>query len=245
MKTCSNACVAACLLLALLSLAVPVAAMETITGPVVITEPGVYRLGNDIVNSGAPVCIDIRTGGVTIDGRGYLIDGIGTPGSVGIRVQLTGSASPDTVIRNVRLTDWSSGVQLYKAVRPTVRSCSFSGNRMGIEAYCTDDAVITSCAFYGNGDGVALDGSTDAVVRASSFSTNTYGISLGLTLRCIGVSVLSNEIDGSTDTGIILGTDTQQVTIRNNRITNSGTAGLSLNEAAGHVVKNNVIPGTP
>ncbi len=231
---------AACPLFALLIIVVPVAAVTMITGPTVITEPGEYRLANDIVNSNAPVCIDVRVDSVTIDGRGHLIDGMGSSGSVGIRVQWTRSDAPDTIIRNLRFTDWGSGVDLYKAVHPNVLYCTFRNNVVGVNGYCVNDVEVGSCTFVGNGDGVSLAGTSDAVIRYCSFTRNTFGIALGRILASSGITLRSNRIEGSGNTGILIGLGTGPVTIESNRITNSGRVGLSLNDRPGHTVTNNL-----
>lgn len=241
MKTLRRICTgAACPLLALLILVGPVAAATWITGPTVITEPGEYRLASDIVNTDAPVCIDVQVGGVKIDGRGHLVDGVKTSGAVGVRIQWTGTAAPDTIVKNIRFTDWGSGIQLYKAMHPKVRSCTFTDDTIGVESYCANDMEVSSCTFVENGDGVSLAGTTDAVIRDSTFSDNANGISLGFGLQVSNIIISSNTIDGSSGAGIRLNHDTGPVTIRSNRITNNGGAGLVLNEVSGHVITNNL-----
>lgn len=234
-----------CLLIALLSLVAPVAAFTWITGPTVITEPGEYRLANDIVNSDAPACIDIVTSGVTIDGRGHLIDGVRAPGSVGIRDSWSPGADASnggaTIIENVRFTDWGSAVWLHKVVGRSIQRCTFEENGVGVDADVTDGAVVSSCTFTRNGDGVGLSGASNAVVRDNTFSANTRGIVVGALLRCYAVTISSNVIDGSTDAGILIDWTGASVTIRENRITNSGRVGIDLGDFPGIVITDNYL----
>jgi hypothetical protein len=211
-----------------------------ITGPIVITEPGTYRLANDIVNSAASVCIDIRVDGVTIDGQGFLVDGVGAPDSSGVRIAWTRSDAPDTIVRNLRLANWDAGIDLYKAVHPNVLHCAFRENAIGINGYAVNDAEIRSSTFFSNGAGVSLSGASEAVISDCSFSKNTFGISLGQFIPSSSVSIRRNTIDRSEDTAILVAEGSGPVVVESNRITSSGRAGLVLNGRSGHRVWNNL-----
>lgn len=232
---------AACLLLALLSLAAPAAAATWITGPTTITEPGVYWLANDIVDCTAPVCIDVWTGGVTIDGRGHRIDGVKAAGSAGIRdIPGTGYASGATVVRNLRVTDWDSGVRLHKVVDRTVTRCVFAANGRGVDADAVDDLAVSRCRFTGDGAGISISGASGGAIEENELVGCGDGIVLGATLPVRGVVVASNVVDGSAGTGIRLDWTSDAIAISSNLVTNCGRAGLALDFEPGHTVTNNL-----
>ncbi|MEN6342924.1 MAG: carbohydrate-binding protein [Methanospirillum sp.] len=81
-----------------------------ITGPTVITSPGTYYLTNDILNRNEPVCIEVKTPGVTIDGRGHRLSGTGTQDtSAGIFV----NNIPDVTVKNLKVSGWGYGIYYY------------------------------------------------------------------------------------------------------------------------------------
>ena len=81
-----------------------------ITGPTVITSPGTYYLTNDILNRDDPVCIEVKTPGVTIDGRGHRLSGTGTSStSAGIFV----NNIPDVTVKNLKVSGWGYGIYYY------------------------------------------------------------------------------------------------------------------------------------
>jgi parallel beta-helix repeat protein len=92
---------------AILLLILPAAGIA-VTGPMEITSPGTYELPSSIWNCNQPVCIQISSEGVILDGMGHTIDGIGDPESVGIAVGGDGSGA---IIRNVRIMQFGTGIE--------------------------------------------------------------------------------------------------------------------------------------
>ncbi len=81
-----------------------------ITGPRVINSPGSYYLAGDLLNRDEPVCIEVTSPGVTIDGRGYRLGGNGrSKESAGIFIY----GIPDVTVKNMKISGWGYGVYYY------------------------------------------------------------------------------------------------------------------------------------
>ena len=81
-----------------------------ISGPRSITSPGNYYLTGDLVNRDEPVCIEVTSPGVTIDGRGYRLGGNGkSDRTAGIFID----GIPDVTVKNMKISGWGYGVYYY------------------------------------------------------------------------------------------------------------------------------------
>ena len=95
--------------LLLIGCTVGIGSAIAVTGPVVIDKPGSYELTKDIIDTKAPVCIEIRCNNVVFDGKGHRITGVDAANSAGVLVH--GSARVSNVeIRNLAVEDWFHGI---------------------------------------------------------------------------------------------------------------------------------------
>jgi parallel beta-helix repeat protein len=107
----------------------PVSAVS-VTGPMVITEPGTYQLDQDISAGDAGACIKILCSDVTIEGNGHTLEGSGGDSSCGVLVHGSGSLS-NIKVQNLHLSDWYYGVYYWDA-SGTIQENTFSGNTYGV-----------------------------------------------------------------------------------------------------------------
>ncbi len=116
-----------------------------ITGPTVITSPGTYYFTRDILNRNEPVCIEVKTPGVTIDGRGYRLSGTGTQDtSAGIFV----NNIPDVTVKNLKISGWGYGIYYYD-----------QGVSLGRVEGCTiENNVFAGVVLYNKVHGVSVAG---------------------------------------------------------------------------------------
>ena len=85
----------------------PIQNPYAITGPRVITSPGNYYLTTDLVNRNDVVCIEVKSSGVTIDGRGHRLGGNGaSSSSAGIFI----NGIPDVTVKNLKVSGWGYGI---------------------------------------------------------------------------------------------------------------------------------------
>ncbi len=80
---------------------------DAISGPRTIDRSGSYYFTKNIVNSNEYKFLSIEASDVTIDGRGYTLDGIADGSQAGIEIE---PGANRVTVKNLRLTDWAYGV---------------------------------------------------------------------------------------------------------------------------------------
>ena len=213
------------------------------TSCTVITNPGVYGLQNDIVNSTATKCIDIRSSDVIFDGNGHTIDGTDTSGTNGF--YLYNYPIPSNVtIKNVTLTDWYSGIEITYGKKVTVSQVNASsninwgihfdnnppptppehnitGNRvsnngnMGIQLSGISFSTVSNNILDGSGGMVIDGGSSNNIFINNSASGSWNGISLTSARNNTFIDTTAN---GNKNSGINIGSASY-----NNRFVNTTT----------------------
>jgi len=223
----------------------------SITGCRVITKPGTYYVSRDLVNVRCPIAIDIRCSNVIIVGNNHLIDGIDGSSTTGIRVGSTsgGTFLSNVQVRNVRLTDWGTGlvvqqttsvqisgvqsrsnsnygISVFLGSKPvTISGCTVESNGVGgIEVMDNCQATISSCRVASNnGNGISADTSSVSVSSSTIRANRKTGIDYA---RCSG-TVSKNQIEANGQYGIRERYDSYAHTITGNRITNNNVAGVA------------------
>ena len=103
--------------LLLIGCTVGIGSAIAVTGPVVIDKPGVYELTKDILDTKAPVCIEIRCDNVVFDGKGHRIRGVDAANSAGVLIHGSGPIS-NVMIRNLVTEGWFYGIYAWGAKAP-------------------------------------------------------------------------------------------------------------------------------
>ena len=172
-----------------------------ITSCTVITVPGHYVIGSDIVDSGCPVAIDIQSSDVLLDGQGHLVDGRDTAGSTGIRVTADPDVPRENVqVRNVRLTDWETGLAAFACDSCFVsfsqaRSCDTG---IALDGGSRNSTVIECTAEENLARGIAVLADSAVEVRNCTVRKNIgSGIyAADSEADCTGSEVSGNQGDG-------------------------------------------------
>jgi beta propeller repeat protein/parallel beta-helix repeat protein len=212
-----------------------------ITSCTVITVPGHYTIGADIVDSGCPVAIDIRSSDVLLDGLGHLVDGRDTAGSTGIRV----TADPDVPrrnvqVRNVRLTDWETGLAAFSCDNCFVsysqaRSCDTG---IALDEGSRNGTVIECTAEENTARGIAVLADSVVEVRNCTVRKN---IGSGIWAADSEADCTGNEVSGNQGDGISFlrsHGDLADNTVRKN----TGT-GILVDRSPGGTVTGNLVTG--
>ena len=186
----------------------------------VIDTPGVYHLTQDIVGSGADVCIKISASNVTLDGRGYKINGTGR---IAIQIYNGSIRLSNVTIRNVSIEGWGKGIELKNADNCSVYNVGItkisyyavylygSGNVLyGINAVDGGTVYIGSNYDANN----IVKNSVFVNTRVLSYSKNT--VFSNVTIKNFAGTYYAMEIRGS------------NTTIKNCSITNNSGSGISL-----------------
>jgi len=239
-----------------------------------IEEPGSYVLTEDIRNSSAEVCIDIRASNVEFDGNGNLIGGnlsqaqrteiagsAASPTRVGVGVNVGSETRVSNVaVGNVTTTGWVTGVRAVNVSGGETTAVTATGNVDGVVTEGGDNESITNSTAPNNGRiGVAVVGSDNATVAGNGLPGNTYGILLNGTSN----STVADNDAGNNAVGLVVagetaaelagnaalpapsaGTESSDNRVVGNEFTASGSAGIALLGPTGTLLEDNDVSNT-
>lgn len=187
------------LLLAGLLLVSSVSAVD-VTGPVVIDRPGTYELQKDIISTSEPVCIEIRSSDVTLEGNGHVISGKDISNSCGVLVHGNSTLS-NVNVRNIVVRDWYFGVYYWGARQGSIRNVDATGNFFGISLNPGAGVSITDNVLRGNTHGLVLTSSTGTTISGNRISGNEReGISLA---SSSGNTIADNDLNNAKNVGFV------------------------------------------
>ncbi len=156
-----------------------------ITGPVIITAPGIYTLGKDISHSAGSI-ITIMSSDVTILGAGKKIEGLSVQfidnapiDQNAILIQPPDSGKLKNIVIKDMVIEGATNAIIGKQLdQLTIDGCTLSHNAIGISLYGSDNGVIENCLLSGNSyKGLAIkDGSSNNLVKGNTIEKNLYGI---------------------------------------------------------------------
>ncbi|MFP4591639.1 MAG: beta strand repeat-containing protein [Halobacteriales archaeon] len=209
-----------------------------ISGCTTIDTPGDYELTADVVDSNASTCIEITSDNVTLDGRGYSIDGVNASFSHGVQAGVT-TAVTNVTVEDLAVADWAFGVSFQSVTDGTIESVDASENDIGVQLGRGQDVLIDDTTTTDNGNwGIAARGTEDVLVRESTVSDNADGIEVSS--RADDVTIHDVNVTGSTGMGVRVGAATN-TTIDLSTIVDQDTGvaivGSDASDAVGTVLR--------
>ncbi len=188
-----------------------------VTGCRAIYLPGDYILKNDILNSNATKCINISSSNVTFDGNGYTIDGTDTSSTTGIYAYNSLKTLQNVNIRNVTLTDWTSGLIYWNVESSRIENTTANSNGLGIDIYSgTDGLKLVNNNASLNTNGFVIGSAYADIDHNTAIGNTNYGIAITSNQNNF---IHENTISGVPYIGILIMTG-------NNRIANNTITGL-------------------
>ncbi len=220
-------------------------------GPLVIESPGTYTIAADGFD-GTATPIEIRASNVVLDGGDHTIDGTGGDGSCGILVGADGPLS-DVVVRNLRLTNWETGIRAENVTGSVIEDCEVAHNHDGIALVDARDVEVRDNLVVANEEtGIRVSGSEETTVRDNdvvrtgdgfdrfvswTMDESTFAIALG---RSAGTVVSGNDLGGEYSSLVFA--DSPGTLVTGNQLTGRriGIYGSFIGENEGCAVFNNV-----
>lgn len=214
-----------------------------------IDRAGRYVLTRDLRNVREDTCLEVRTGGVTLDGNGHRIDGVDDAGTVGIAVTTRGdTAVRDVTITDIGVSDWGTGIRAAGSGRArmtglVVRDVTSASNvGMGIHLSDTASSRITDATVRQNGlTGVLFEesGSGNGLADSTIDRNDGYGVVIfdGATRMAIS----ENRITGNRLGGIRTSNDDRETEIVDNLVADNRGNGLRLTDSSEITVSENTI----
>lgn len=213
-----------------------------VTGPIVITSPGIYQLEQNILNCDTRYCIEIRSSDVVIEGKKFLISGIRQNVTAGIKLA---NNLHNVTIQNIKIMNWDCGIDLGNLEAGTVSHVNVSGNSfVGIEGFETSDTVFSFITADSNTyNGIALvGGSRSNIIENSLFINQDKGIFIASS----DANIVQNSRCVNNDLGIVL-YNNEGNEIRDNTIEQNDKGVVifssSKNIIHGNYIQNNVLNG--
>lgn len=205
-----------------------------------ITEPGYYRLTDDITVGPGETGIEIRASDVTLDGNGYAIIGREPtdpgdrfpfePGSAGVLLRPPRGRRPakkrgaDRCLSNVRIEDFTvenfyTGIAVYDARKTKLVGTTVTNNEYGFVLFQVKRSALCRNRVADNEQGVyLLDSSKNALAN--------------------------NEVRNNRGTGVWLdrfGTGSNTNLLRENTVERNRSGGVRLTESDRNIVRRNAV----
>lgn len=226
-----------------------------------ITDPGRYVLTDDIQDTDADTCIDIRASDVVLDGNGSTIDSnltesdfegfqeeVETNGTfpwedrwARIGIAVTGPEAPSNVtVQNVEVSEWFFGIYAAnRTAQVSVQNVTSRNNADGISFYNAEDVTVTDSIVQGPSGGVVFDGVTGATVRGSEFRGAVDGV---LVADSSNVTIAENRMTATEDGGFLY--NVSGLEVRDNEVTESFWTAFAVFFSDGAEFTNNTIAET-
>jgi len=135
-----------------------------------INSSGEYVLGNDIINTRATYCIDIRASDVIFDCQGHTIDGTDSYPDMGIYIY---NAHNVTIKGNCIITDWDIGIRIYGGYSNTLEYIVASSSRVNIDITNSYYNYLTEIISDSGVSGLNIRASHYNIIYRVTFTNNT------------------------------------------------------------------------
>jgi parallel beta-helix repeat protein len=195
-----------------------------------ISSPGEYVLAQDIINSTSGACIKITSSSVVFDGAGHTIDGVDSftkaiP-SYGVHVNNPAETPRNVTVKNLKLTDWDSGIFYEGAAYGIITNNTAYSNDIGIYLFSSGSITLTSnIGSLNEKNGFFFYTSSYNTLINNTVSSNCRN---GIYLDSSGGNTLtSNKASSNSESGIRLDSSVKN-TLAGNTAGSNGENGIYL-----------------
>jgi len=209
------------------------ASANSITGCTKIVNAGYYTLENDIIDSNAPICINITSSDVIFDGAGHTLDGIGSVNSFGVYAYGGNTGINNVTVKNLEVTDWMYGIIYINVDGGRIENNILKSDESGILLSFSNSITISNNTANSNENGVWLLLSSGNIIVGNIAKSNEYGFLLTYSSG----NTISNNTAKSNDYGFYLEISSDQNNISNNIVSSNG-CGISLFFSGGSIWNN-------
>lgn len=209
--------------------------------PATITTPGTYVLSSDAEMVNGTNAITILSGDVFIDGMGHTLKSriSDSNHTVGIRV-----ASKDSILKNIsisslKISGFSSGIEMDNINVIEIQNCSLSTNQvLGISLVNVSSGIIKSSEIFSTrpdgdqtgGDGISItnsDAITISSMKVTGSGSGGSGDGVKVT-RSSGIILDTLIVTSSVGSGVSTQGNSTGLIIRNSVVSGNGGNGISL-----------------
>ncbi len=217
-----------------------------ITAPALISNPGHYRLMNDLSNSTEEVAIWITASDVVLDGDGHTLGGAFDKNTSGVLAGNVPGGLENITLNNLTVTGWESGMRIDGVTSCSIGDTWATGNQEGIyitgSPWCTirnctviDNIPFENEGIFSGGTGINLGDSPGTCILDSTISHNGWGEDLPavggygiLSMNTTGLLISGCIITTNVNTGI-WNEDSRDTLVLGNQIHgNEGNGGIFM-----------------
>lgn len=198
--------------------------VRSITGPIVITEPGYYLLQNDISGTDALVAIDIRSSDVVVNGNGHTISGNGLFNTYGVSAYYRDGSLSNVVVTNLEIESFYYGCSFWNTHGGRIDGVKVHDTAYGILLQSSTKNLVHACEVTDNRQGgiLLLAASNGNTLLKNHADRQNWGLYLSASERN---RVISNHVQDNIISGVGL-FSAGNSTIVNNYLNNLGNAGF-------------------
>ncbi|HUU76171.1 MAG TPA: NosD domain-containing protein [Methanoregulaceae archaeon] len=207
----------------------------SISGPVVISSPGLYILENDIPSCDRDACIEITISDVVLEGQKHLISGLMIEDSMGIKVAKN---LKNITIQNVKVTNWHRGIYIDNSMNCAIRYINASYNSLGIQGWGASGNEFSHITASNNIDGgiFLMAESNSNTIEDSLFINQETAIFIG---SCNDNIIQDNQCEGNL-MGVALHNSHGNV-ISGNSLKNNEWFGIMISSSKNNICHGNYI----
>ncbi|NJD54397.1 MAG: hypothetical protein FIB07_16230 [Candidatus Methanoperedens sp.] len=205
-----------------------------------ISSPGEYILAQNIINSTAGTCIKITSDNVVFDGRNHTIDGVDTftsaVPSYGIYVNNPAETLINVTVKNLKVTDWDSGILYEGAAGGVITGNLAYSNNIGVYLLSSGNITLANNTANSNIIGVSLYSSSYNTLAGNTGNLNDKN---GFFITTSGYNTLADSIaDSNCRNGIYLESSGEN-TLINNKADSNKENGIQLDSSVKNTLSNN------
>lgn len=220
-----------------------------ITYPETLEKPGVYYLNESVfVNES----IHITHSDIILDGRGNIITGNMSPGSIGVIIQHPEMMIHNITIRNITLKDFDTGVVIDASNEINLEESDLiSHMRTGLRIDASENVQITSCTIQNNrneitgGYGIQISDSNKVKINNSQVTgngktgkSNSGGIYI---INSSETSIISSQISTNPGFGIRADNGTDHLTISDCDISSNSGDGILIQSGSSPEIQKSIL----
>lgn len=197
--------------------------LETCNGePIVIDEPGFYKLDGDITVENEEVGIAIRSSDVRLDGDGNTVSGEGS----GAGISVSNENITNTKINNITLKNLGTGIAVSFPRRTLIENVTVINSEIGLLLDVNTISTVVRNSTFDNSPLSLAPSENTFLIGNTITGSDRFGIILEDT---ISASIISNEITDNDGPGILSPFSDDTVVVAN-EIANNGGNGIEFSD---------------
>lgn len=202
----------------------------------VIDSPGEYVLTKDIINSFTPICINITSSNVVLDGEGHTMSG--NYNEIGVYVYNSTTALTNVTVKNLKMIGWNYGIYYNNTSNGSIiYDIAQRSHTAGIYLeLCDYNTLMNNTALANGAFGIVIDDSHNNSLINNIVIQNYYGIGL---YHSNYNKLINNIVSPNYYEGVLLWYSSNNI-ITDNNASENYLCGICLRYSNDNLIYNNL-----